>query len=145
MTMPTLCPACLTVLPGDYPFDHVAIDRALAGEARLFTAMTTAERKETLQVGISRGMTLDQMAKRLHRSGAELRQVVGIVPPSPRVAAKEQLDRLVADLWKQELSDGDIALRTGRHTGSITKVRRRLQLPALYGPGGRRKRVAVSQ
>ena len=30
-TTTELCPACLTELPADYPYDHVAIDQALAG------------------------------------------------------------------------------------------------------------------
>jgi hypothetical protein len=65
MRVRTLCPLCLDELPDNYPFDHVAIDRILAGKQR---PADRAERDEAIRVGIRRGMTITQLAQLFHCS-----------------------------------------------------------------------------
>jgi hypothetical protein len=55
--MKILCPKCLNVLPEDYPFDHVAIDRALAGDHTVIRGMPLAERREIVRIAETRGLT----------------------------------------------------------------------------------------
>lgn len=61
-----------------------------------------------------------------------------------RAAVADHQNNQVALLWEQGLSDTVIALRIGRSPGDVNKIRNRLELPALYGPGGRRTRAAVA-
>lgn len=66
-----LCPYCLDELPDDYPYDHVAIDLALAGNARIHGD----ERYEAVRVGLARGMSPDAIGKRLHLDRSVVRQL----------------------------------------------------------------------
>jgi hypothetical protein len=53
-------------------------------------------------------------------------------------AEKVRIDTEIRELWARELPDAVIALRVGLHPGAIVRIRKRLGLPTLYGPGGRR-------
>jgi hypothetical protein len=138
MTIVDLCPACLTELPADYPFDHVAIDQALSTRPRLFTTMDAAERAETLRVGTDRGMGLVDLARQFGADRHDIRALIplDVVPQAERSA---KLEAAVKAGWEKGLSDSAIAMTSGSHVGSIAKVRRRLGLESLYGPGGRPK------
>lgn len=53
-------------------------------------------------------------------------------------AEKARVESEVRELWNQQLPDGVIALRVGLHPGAVVRIRQRLGLATLYGPGGRR-------
>jgi len=55
--LPEFCPQCLTPLPSGYPFDHVAIDRALTGDSSVLRQMREVELAEAFRVGRARGMS----------------------------------------------------------------------------------------
>lgn len=133
---PTLCPGCLTELPDDYPYDHVRIDRAL-GDLALFRSMGQDERAEVIRAGLDRGMTLQQVATQVRRTQHDLLVILGGEGRSLE-ADRLQLEERIRELHARGLSDSDIALRLGKTAGGINHVRRRLGLPTLYGPGGRR-------
>jgi len=57
--------------------------------------------------------------------------------PERRKAITRRNEFRVIKGWQQGLSDGDIALRTGLHPGSVQKIRVELGLAAHFGPGGR--------
>lgn len=60
-----LCPACSEQLPPAYRHDHVAIDRALAGDPTVLARLDHGDRVEAYLVGRRRGMTANQLAGRL--------------------------------------------------------------------------------
>jgi len=137
VVMRNLCPSCLNGLPDDYEFDHVAIDKALAGDRAAYLAMPAEERAETLRTGLALGRDRTQLADLLHLSYA---QVVAVVGHSSKSEERAELDAEIRRLWERQLSDGDIALCLGKTIDSICGSRRRLGLPANFGPGGRRAR-----
>jgi hypothetical protein len=130
-----LCPKCLNVLPDDYPFDHVAIDRALAGDTSVLRGMDLAERRELVQTARRSGMTEYAIAARLNRSAGEIRRWFdGPRPRSPRTTA---FDHAVRALYEAErLSDPAIARRLGVSKNAVLVSRRRQHLPALYASYG---------
>jgi hypothetical protein len=134
----TLCPACLRELADNYPYDHVAIDRALAGQPELFTAMTHAEQREAVLTGLERGMSITLLAKRLHCRGGYLRELLPADHPESvenarqrRAAERAALDTTIRTLWAEGIPDTDIALRTGHSVYVIADARRRLALSTL--------------
>ena len=135
-----LCPACLIELRAGYPYDHVRIDRALAGNAGLFRSMDSDEQREVVRTGRDRGLSVTALGVRLAKSTTDIHNLLGEPTPA-RAPRQEELDSKVRDLWSRELSDSDIALRIGIHPGTVAKKRHHLGLPALFGPGGRRKEV----
>jgi hypothetical protein len=60
--IPTICPACCQELPPGYPYDHVAIDQALAGRRLLHGD----ELAEAIRVAARRGLTHFDISRRLH-------------------------------------------------------------------------------
>lgn len=130
-----LCPSCLNVLPDDYRFDHVAIDKALAGNRAVYLAMPAEERHETLRTGLALGRNRAQLAELLHLAYSD---VVAVVGHSGKAEERAELEGEIRRLWQMQLSDGVIALHLGRTINSIYHIRRRLGLTAHFGPGGRR-------
>lgn len=61
-----------------------------------------------------------------------------------REKQKERNEAGVRRYWLQEKSDLEIALALDITYGAVAHIRRRLGLPAIYGPGGRRLPQAVS-
>jgi DNA-binding NarL/FixJ family response regulator len=133
--VPYLCPACLTELPAGYPYDHVAIDQALAGNRQVFSAMDDDERREVIQYGRRTGMTDFAISARLHRSLAFIRAVASGTPPA-RQPAKGAHDADIRELWARGLSDRAIAARLGFDVSNVRRTRTRLQLPANYSAIG---------
>ncbi|MEU8656926.1 hypothetical protein [Actinoplanes philippinensis] len=131
----TLCPACLTVLPEDYPYDHVAIDRTLTTQPERFTTMTRPERREVIITGLNRGMSIKALAALLHHGTATLQALLPADHPDSatsrrtrRAAERIALDTAVQALWSDGLPDTDISLRTGRSVYAVADARRRLGL-----------------
>jgi hypothetical protein len=52
---------------------------------------------------------------------------------------QHQLDRQVRELWEKQHSDREIGAALGIDKRTVRENRHRQQLPALYGPGGKRK------
>lgn len=77
----------------------------------------------------------------LNFSTAEMRAVVeeaaGRVPGVRGRKSSLTLEQQVRELWADKLSDSTIALRVGKTPTDISKLRKKLGLAALYGPGGR--------
>lgn len=146
MNIPTLCPACLTELDDDYPYDHVAIDRALDDQPWRFRHMRRGERAEVVTIALTRGMTLTDLAVRFHATFATVRDLAPAqLRPRDKAEQRAELEQQIRDLWAQDLDDGTIALRLGRTIGTVSKIRWRLKLPATHGPGGYRlDRTAVA-
>lgn len=139
MKITNLCPGCLTELPDDYPFDHVSIDRTIAGDPQLFKAMGVEERREVIRAGRALGLSDTAIATRVNRITGDIRYIMG----EPVGRADPARDEAVRALWNEGLSDGVIGMRVGMHPGSVAKVRHRLGLDALFGAGGRRKAVSA--
>lgn len=59
-------------------------------------------------------------------------------PPAPEPVPTVDIEQQVRDLWADKLSDSAIALRVGRTPGDISRLRKKIGLSTLYGPGGRR-------
>lgn len=139
MTTPDLCPHCLDELPADYPYDHVAVDKAVAGDTRIFRAMTRDEQREVIRTGRARGLTITALSVKLGRSTTDLHDLMG-EPVGEDDDERRALNERITQLWQAQLTDADIGLRTGLHPGSVQKIRTRLKLPAHRGPGGRLRR-----
>lgn len=89
-----LCPACLTELPADYPYDHVAIDAALGG--RRVKLAGNAEKAEAVRIGMARGRSLTWVAARLRLTYTDARQLDGVA--ELQQAALDHRDAEVARL-----------------------------------------------
>ena len=142
MTDADLCPACLTELPADYSFDHVAIDLALSHQPQRFRAMGPAERTEVVVTGLARGRTLIALADRLGWPYNRLQQLLPDDHPHSQTVQRAVLEQRVRELWLQQLSDSAIAMHTGQNASAVGKIRKDLGLPSRFGPGGRRLAVA---
>jgi hypothetical protein len=138
MTMPELCAACLTELPAGYPYDHVAIDLALTGRRDLFKAMTAGERREVVLTGLARGLTLNIITTRLNWTYGRIQELLPADHPLSVTRQQPDLEQAIRELWAADLKDIEISLRIGQHVSVVGKVRKRLCLPAKFGPGGRR-------
>lgn len=128
----TLCPGCATELPAGYPYDHVAIDRALAGQLTI----TGDTRNEAIRVAERRGWARADIAAVLRCSHSHIADTLGALPPS--------LDVQVRRLHHAGKDDGVIAVALDVSRKTVAAARARLGLPALYGPGGRRTRREVT-
>src|SRR5687768_11286343 len=104
MNYPTLCPACLTELPADYPYDHVAIDAALGRRPDLFRRMDRDEKTETVLTGLSRGMSVNRIALWFGWANADLRLLLPADHPV-RAEAGNDLEQMVRELWERDLPD----------------------------------------
>jgi hypothetical protein len=125
-----LCPSCLTELPVGYAFDHVAIDRVLAGAARdLFAAMTADERREVVLAGLSRGMTLMSLRDLLSWGYQHLQALLPDEHPDSKRSADARLERRIRQLWSQGITDAVIATELGCEPSKIGRFRRRMGLP----------------
>lgn len=138
MNAPELCPACLTELPDGYAYDHVAIDLALAGRRDLFAAMNEGERREVVLTGLGRRLNLSVIADRLGWPYGRVQELLPDEHPQSAAGRYEAIDQRVKELYEQDLKDMQIALRIGAHVSVVGKVRKRLRLPAKFGPGGKR-------
>jgi hypothetical protein len=78
--MNILCPRCLATLPPGYPHDHVAIDRAVAGDPLIFARMTADEQREVIATALSRGVSLSALQSQL-RVGWDRLQALALVSP----------------------------------------------------------------
>lgn len=135
---PYLCPACLAELPPDYPYDHVRIDRAISGDADLFKSMPDDERREVITTGRERGLSDYAISKRLRRaSSADIAKIMG-------ENTTEAVNQKVAEMWARGLGDYAISVNLGYHRSAVAKIRERLGLASLYGPGGRPKTGATA-
>lgn len=132
--LPELCPACLTELPDEYPYDHVRIDRAIAGNPALFRSMADDEQREVVTAGRRQGMTNYAIAVRIGSTSVYIATLM-----DEDITA--ELNQSVAELHAKGLNDLAISLHVGCHRGVVAKVRQRLGLETLYGPGGRRKKA----
>jgi hypothetical protein len=56
-----------------------------------------------------------------------------------RARRSYHIDRQVRELWEKRLSDGQIGAALGINKRTVRENRHRQRLPALYGPGGKRK------
>jgi hypothetical protein len=130
MNIPELCPSCLTELPDGYAFDHVLIDRTLDGNPQHFRAMSLEERREVIRTGRARGLSDNAIAVRVGSTKLNIAALMG-------VDLSSQLNEKVAEYWAQGLSDQAISMQVGCHLSQVARVRRRLGLAALFGPGGR--------
>lgn len=130
-----LCPYCLNELPDDYPYDHVAIDLALQGRARVYGD----ERLEALRIGVARGGAVSIVGRLLGMSNTTVNQVVRHQPRPIRLN-----DDDIRRLHATGASDVQIGRELGRHYSVIQRARTRLGLPSLYGPAGRRVRQEVA-
>jgi hypothetical protein len=72
--IPTICPACCQELPPGYPYDHVAIDQALAGHRRVYGDELT----EAIRVAARRGLTHFDISRRLHVGYTTIDAALGI-------------------------------------------------------------------
>lgn len=94
------------------------------------------------------GGVIFSKAKHRAAAAAEVGPATTIAGPAPakstRAQAKARLDAGVREHWDAEQPDSVIALKLGVALGTVVNVRKRLRLPALYGPNGRRVRQAVS-
>jgi hypothetical protein len=143
LVVTNLCPSCLNKLPADYPYDHVAIDRALAGggTARVaFAAMSRDEKAEVIRVGRDHGLSLRQVAQRVRRNAADLQYLLD-EPEEPTADPQVAFDAKVAELYALGHSDEMIGLCIGGNRKTVQKSRDRQGLPPLYGPGGRASRA----
>jgi hypothetical protein len=148
MNSTMLCPACLDELPDDYPYDHVAIDRALTSQPERITTMDSHERREVILTGLARDMTVTGLASQFHWRTGQIRALLPADHPEStanarkrRLAERAELDATVRDLWDHGLPDTEIALRSGHSVYAIADTRRRLGLATLSGrhwllPGG---------
>lgn len=137
--LPDLCPRCLTELPADYPYDHVAIDYALAGNHAVFTAMGQAERREVVRAGRALGLSDNIIAVRLGRNRTDIRRLMsGTIKNRTSPERLAQIDQQVRQLWEQQLTDSAISRHIGVRAEQVVRSRYRQNLPALYGPGGKR-------
>jgi hypothetical protein len=130
--IPTICPACCQELPPGYPYDHVAIDQALAGRRLLHGD----ELAEAIRVAARRGLTHFGISRRLHVGYTTIDAALGLKP--------EPVDDAVKRL--HAAGKDDYAIAIALNLGSrkaVQNARNRLGLPALYGPGGR-KRTGVT-
>jgi hypothetical protein len=132
MSLPDLCPGCLAELPADYPFDHVRIDRALAGGRAMFRSMEADEQREVIRTGRERGLSDSAMARAFGLSHTGIHTLMGD-------ERRTEVDDQVRVLWESEFNDSVIGMRLGIHPGTVNKIRTRLGLASLYGPGGRRR------
>lgn len=137
-TVPELCPSCLNELPAGYPYDHVAIDRALRGDRTTFAAMSTAERAETVITGLARGIDLGRLAHLLTWPYFVLQALLPDDHPNSHAAERARNEQAVRDLWAQNLPDVTIAARTGLNPSVVGRTRKRLGLPSVAGRGFRK-------
>lgn len=129
MKVPTLCPACLTELPASYPYDHVAIDRAAGGDRTAFAAMSAGEKREVVVTGLAHGAALLDLSILLSWPYNRLQEVLPDGHPASRASQVAEVERLIRDLWEQNLLDVTIAARTGLNPSKIGRIRKRLGLP----------------
>lgn len=139
-----LCPSCLTELPDNYPYDHVAIDRALTGSARLYGA----ERYEAAREGFRRGMSTTTIAWTLRLSGDTIAGIVAGVIGDERAGSNARehvaLDAEVRRRYAAGQADHHIAAALNVSRSTVQASRARMRLPALYGPGGRRRKQVAA-
>jgi hypothetical protein len=136
-----LCPACLDVLPADYPYDHVAIDRALRGEIKVYGA----ERIEAMRVALSRGITASRAAELLACNSTVIRHARER-GGRPRKGESHVDHAELRRLYDLGHDDGSIAISLGVNRQTVSKHRAKLGLPPLYRAGGRpanRKKAAA--
>jgi hypothetical protein len=145
--LPYLCPRCLTELPAGYPYDHVAVDYALAGNHAVYTAMGQAERREVVHAGRAQGLSDNAIGIRVGRNRTHIRRLMGGRIKnrlSPERLA--EIDEQVRTLWEQRLTDAAISRHVGVKGEQVVRSRYRQGLPALFGPGGKpldRQQVAA--
>jgi hypothetical protein len=83
--IPTICPACCQELPPGYPYDHVAIDQALAGQRLLHGD----DLPEAIRVGRRRGLSHMDIAAALHCGHSTVAAVLGLPPTAPATAHEQ--------------------------------------------------------
>jgi hypothetical protein len=124
-----ICPACLAQLAEDYPFDHVAVDRGVAGDRSVFAAMAGPERLEVVVTALSRGVTLLDLADRLAWPYHHLQEMLPPEHPESVESATATAEKIIRELWEQKLADVTISARTGYNPSKIGRIRKRLGLP----------------
>lgn len=126
-----ICPMCLVELPDGYPFDHVAIDRALAGDRDLFASMDADARREVVVTGLARGASLLDLVETLSWAYNTLQALLPDEHPESVASATARNERLIRELWEQALPDVTISARTGLNPSKIGRIRKRLGLATL--------------
>lgn len=138
------CPGCLTVLPDGYEFDHVAIDRALAGDTSVLAAMPPTERRELVLEGLRRGLREYEIAALMRRSFSEIKRWLTDTRPCRRDQLTAARDAAVRELHREGLSDNAIAKRLGIRKNAVFISRHRQGLPALFNSYGPIRREATA-
>jgi hypothetical protein len=113
------------------PDDTVVVDQALTSRPELFKRLTGEQQADVVRAGLERGMSLNKMAQRFHKTITGLKLLIG-----EEVAS---FDQQVNRLYHNGRTDIEIATVLGTHPKTVGVSRARQQLPALYGPGGRKK------
>lgn len=108
-TIVELCPACLTELPPDYPYDHVAIDAVLTG--RRVKLADDAEKAEAVRIGMTRGIGLARLAVQLHINYKAAQQIDGV--QELQQAARDRQSAEIARLFRAGHTAYTIATLTG--------------------------------
>jgi hypothetical protein len=126
-----LCPCCLAELPGDYRFDHVAIDRAVHGDHPLFAAMGTDERCEVVLTALARGTGLLELSMLFSWPVANLQGLLPDGHPLSRATEQARLEQVIREMWARGATDVVISVRTGWNPSKIGRIRRRLGLATL--------------
>lgn len=81
----------------------------------------------------------DAAGRRRRREEKQAEQAAHLTEVRAAVEARRvALDVAVRERWEAGHADGAIALSLDLHPSTVTAIRRRLGLPSLYGPGGRR-------
>jgi hypothetical protein len=96
--------------------------------------------------GVWGGFVMDSVINR-ERAASQIGWKPGRKPPTQselraqRVAAAAaetaRVEAVIREMWGRGKSDGAIAMHLGLAPGSVNKIRIRLGLATLYGPGGR--------
>jgi hypothetical protein len=109
--------------------DEELVARSLVGNGCYFRKLTDEQKRVVIRAARWDGWTWPALAQNLKHRVALLQTLAG----------EPTLDDRVRELHAQELSDQDIGLRLGVTPNAVYHCRKRLSLPALYGPGGHRR------
>ena len=123
-----ICPACLTLLPDGYQFDHVAVDRAISGDRTIFAAMTEPEKVDVVVTALSRGFTVSRLAKTLSWPYVRIQQLVPAGHPCSIAEKTARDEQKIRELWEKGLRDVDISAATGINPTQIGRTRKKLGL-----------------
>lgn len=118
--------------------DEVLVERVLKAGPGSFKALTDEQKALVIRAGRDRGLSWTQLERRFRANTGRLKALSG--------EEAETFDQQVFRAYHTGKADAAIALTLGCDPKQVYAARKRLNLPALFGPGGRlRRRVADSQ